>query len=488
MTKNRVEYKDLREWIEKVKALKELTPINGAKLEEIGPILELNAMRFGPALLFDNIKGYSKGFRVLCGALLNSHRVAMTFGFPADLNTHQLMDALTENLGKWEKDARSAKYPPEEVSNGPIFENVKRGKDVDMMVFPVPKWHDLDGGPYIGTADLAITKDPLSDWVNFGCYRTQILDKNHVSNHIEGGHHGAIIRDRYFEKGKPLPIVMSFSQDPLLFLAAGIEIPYGVSEYNWAGAVRGESTPVVRGKVTGLPIPVYSEIAVEGFVYKDQKRTEGPFGEFTGYYGAGARPEYFFKVEALYHRNDPILLVSPAGKPYACDKTFYYSLMRSVLLQQQLTVSGVPNVKRVWCTFPGGGRMFNVVSIKQAFPGHAKQAALLASQLQVGGYMAKLTIVVDEDVDPTNLNEVMWATVSRMEAAEDVEILKKCWSSELDPRIPPEKKERGELENSRLVINACRPYDWKDKYPAVCTTDPAILQKVKAKYKAFFPE
>ena len=197
--------------------------------------------------------------------------------------------------------------------NGPVFENQNFGDDINLLQFPAPKWHEHDGGNYIGTGCVVMTKDPDSGRVNFGCYRVMVQDEKSVTVQISSAHHGAINLKKYRDRNEPAPVAVSFGHHPIYLVIGGIGIPYRVSEYAYLGAMFGEPVPVVCGKVTGLPIPADSEFAIEGFCPPDQTRSEGPFGEFTGYYGSGEEQEPVLEVKAVYFRNDPINLGAPPG-------------------------------------------------------------------------------------------------------------------------------------------------------------------------------
>jgi len=168
-----------------------------------------------------------------------------------------------------------------------------------MRIFPTPRWHPLDGGRYIGTGSFDITRDPDDGWVNLGTYRVMVHDARRLGYYISPGKHGRLHRQKYFDRGQPCPVAMVFGSDPLLFLASCTEIPFGVSEYDWVGAIRGEPMQVTRGPGTGLPIPADAEIVVEGHASDQETLTEGPFGEWTGYYASDSRQEPVLTVEAL---------------------------------------------------------------------------------------------------------------------------------------------------------------------------------------------
>jgi 4-hydroxy-3-polyprenylbenzoate decarboxylase len=157
---------------------------------------------------------------------------------------------------------------------------------------------------------------------------------------------------------------------------------------------------------------------------------------------------------------------------------WYRSYLRSALIWDELEKAGVPDVQGVWLTVSGGSRLVLVVSIKQRYPGHARQAALVASQCHAGAYLGRYVIVVDEDIDPSNNDDVMWAMASRSDPVEDIEIIRRCWSGPLDPIIHPSKKGF----NSRAIIDACRPYEWMKDFPKVAESSKEVLDATEKKW------
>ena len=144
------------------------------------------------------------------------------------------------------------------------MDNLDEGDTVDLFKFPVPKWHPLDGGRYIGTGDMVITRDPEDGWVNAGTQRVQIDDRNTATIVMSPGRHNEVIRRKYWREGKPCPIAVSCGQAPLLWAASNFAGPWGVSEFDYAGGLAGEPFEVVKGPYTGLPIPARAEIVLEG--------------------------------------------------------------------------------------------------------------------------------------------------------------------------------------------------------------------------------
>ena len=469
-------YKDLREWLCIVEGFAELKKIDGADWNlEMGTLAELVARESPgniPAILFDTIKDYPPGYRALFAQNASFKRIALNLGLPLDLAGIDLVRALREKLRLHKP------IPAKVVTEGPVLENVISGKDVDLLQFPVPFMHELDGGRYMGTACLVVTKDPEEGWINFGTYRAMVHDPKRLGLYISPGKHGGIQRQKYFDLGRPCPVVISVGQDPVLFMVSGNEIEYGVSEYDYSGGIKGFPIEVIAGSVTGLPLPAHAEIVIEGFMHPSERQAEGPFGEWTGYYASSTRPEPVVRVEAIYYRNDPILCCARPGRPpsdYSLAKCF----VKAALIWDQVEKAGVPDVKGVWCHEAGGGRLFNIIAIKQRYPGHARQAGLIAAQVHAGAYLGRYVVVVDDDIDPTNTFDVLWALASRSDPQESIEIIERCWSGPLDPRIRPGK--RG--FNSRAIIDACRPFEWMGEFPPVAESSAALKAKVRQKWR-----
>lgn len=453
---------DLRAWLERVEQAGQLRHVTGASAEqEIGDAADLLQHSEGaPAVLFGQIPGYQEGFRVLVNGLGSVDRMALALNAPLGLSKLQLSSVWRERILALQP------IPSVRVSGGPVMENVLRGDQVDMTIFPAPLWHPGDGGRYLGTGSYDVTRDPDDGWVNVGTYRVMVHDATRLGYYISPGKHGRIHRQKYFDRHQPCPVAMVFGSHPLLFLAASNEIPFGITEYDWVGGMLGEAVEVIEGPVTGLPIPASAEIVIEGWASAEEMLNEGPFGEWTGYYASGERAEPVLKVEAVYHRNAPIILGCPPGRP-PDELSRYRAPLRSALLYEELAKAGVPDVEAVWQHEAGGSRMFTVVSVRQRYPGHARQVLHVASQCHTGAYAGKYVVVVDEDIDPSNLEEVIWAVCTRSDPAESIDFVRRAWSTPLDPRLTPEQRSAGDFTNSRALIDATRPYEWRDQFPRV---------------------
>jgi 4-hydroxy-3-polyprenylbenzoate decarboxylase len=483
-TDRRARPRDLREWIERVEQLGELQHVGGAHWDlEIGAISEVNYRRKPPAaLLFDDIVDYARGYRVLSSSLGTARRMAVTLGLDPALDTAGLVSALRGKPLAWEMAA--PQFEPETVERAPILENVVEGPNVDLRRFPVPRWHEHDGGRYIGTGVCVVTSDPVDGRVNLGAYRMMVQeDGRSATINAEAGKQGRAHYDRWFSMHGKAPVLVSFGHDPLLLMVAGTEVPNTISEYAYAGAMVGQRLQVVRGSVTGLPMPASAEIVAEGWMYPDRVLREGPFGEWTGYYAATHRPVPAMEIARLYFRNDPIILGAPPGKP-PNDYSYMRALLKSAMIQDEMVKAGVRDVRCVWAHEAGGGRLLIVVSIKQRFCGHSRQAGFIAAQCQAAAYMNRFVIVVDDDVDPMNLEEVMWAVSTRCEPAEDIEIMRKSWGSRVDPLLVDASKPY----NSRAILDACRPFERLESFPRVAQASPQLVRDTVSKWKKLFSD
>ena len=335
----RLAYADLRQWLEEARKLGEVSQVSGLSWQrDIGMVAEMATHDdAAPCFVFDEVPGTLKGSRVLVN-FFGGKRKNMTLGFPAGIGKIELSDGFRTHFM-----VPMTRIPPKYVSDGPIFENVMTGDDVDITKFPTPQWHQPDGGRYIGTGGFNVTREPEEGWINCGTYRVMIHDARTAGFYISPGKHGRQMRDKYKARGERMPVAVVCGGDPMTFLMASSEVPYGVCEYEIVGGMRGSPVEVIKGPVTGLPIPANAEIVLEGFVEPDNERIEGPFGEWTGYYASDLRPEPVLDIKAVYHRNDPILLGCVPQRP-PDEICRYRAVVRSALLRESIQKAGVPGV------------------------------------------------------------------------------------------------------------------------------------------------
>ena len=185
----------------------------------------------------------------------------------------------------------------------------------------------------------------------------------------------------------------------------------------------------------------------------------------------------------MLHRDDPIVLGCIPGKP-PNDNTFFRSPMRAALIWNELERAGVPGITGVWSHEAGGGRLFNIVSIQQRYPGHAKQVGMATASCHAGAYANRFVVVVDDDIDPTDTNEVLWALCTRTDVVRDIDVMRRCWSTGLDPMAY--QGDGPGFFNDRMIIDACRPYDRLASFPAVARLDPTEAAEVRERWSALF--
>jgi 4-hydroxy-3-polyprenylbenzoate decarboxylase len=328
-----------------------------------------------------------------------------------------------------------------------------------------------------------ILRDPDTGGVHFGCYRVMVQDKNTLGLYISPSHTGAIIRKKYWDKGQSCPVAVSFGQEPVLFVGSAQYMGQkrGLPKYELVGHVRGAPVEVAREEITGLPIPAFAEIVVAGEVPPPQveARAEGPFGEWTGYYASGRQLEPVIRVKALYHRNDPIILGMPPVRHYKNPSHFGIPTGAKNGVEK-LRKAGVEDVLDVWhLAVPG----VTVVQIRQRYPGHAMKAGLAAS----GGHQQeRFIVIVDEDINPRDPEEVLWAIGTRCDPETSMTILKSCPTGPLNPRITPDQRARGDYTSSRVILNACKPYEWIKDFPPTNVASPELRRQMLEKWKDLF--
>ncbi|MEW6267240.1 MAG: phenylphosphate carboxylase subunit beta [Thermodesulfobacteriota bacterium] len=434
---------------------------------ELSHIAKLNEEKSGPALLFENVKGYT--WPVITSVCTTAERLAVIMGQPRG-------SSLVDLMREWVK-LGDKRVPPRWVETGPVKENIMKGDEVDLYRFPAPKWYPLDGGRFFGTAHFIVTKDPESDWINLGTYRCQLLGKNKLGTQFIKGKHADLMLKKYQAMKQPMPVACVIGCDPLLFIMGASRISAFVSEYEVAGAIRDEPVEVVRGETVDLPVPAHAEIVVEGLVDADKFMDEGPFGEYTGYYsGVGTDPRNFIDVTCVTYRNNPIFWGTTVGRAVT-DTHMTMALSYGAALWQQLVTMKIPGIRSVYCPPEGSGRFLAIISIKQMYPGHTDQVLTAAISTEMGAYGLKTVIVVDEDIDPWDIPRVMYALSFRFQPNR-CQVIKRGRSTPLDPSLPIDARDI----TGRLLLDATIPYDWKDK-PVPIQLDPEIVKRVEARWE-----
>jgi len=473
---------DLRQWLEREDDLGELIRVK----EPVDVIEEMSAISYlvakqnpSPAILFESPHGYERspiGSRMLWNILGPSlRRIALTLEEPPDTPTVALIRRV--------KDKLKQRIPPREVpqSQAPIYENSVKGPAIALDQLPIPKHWPLDGGRYAGTADCVITRDPDSGYLNLGTYRMMLQGRNQVGLYLSPGKDARLHITRAWQKGEPIQVAAAWGIDPLFMLVGSQTFAKNVSEYEYAGGIKGQPIPVVRGTTTDLLLPANAELVIEGIIRPNSVKREGPFGEFPGYYG---RPEAgcpLVKVTALHYRSKPIITNALMADYPSNEQSGFFSIIRSARIWDDFDKLGIPGIQGVYChPAAAGGFGMTVISLEQRYAGHAAQALALAAQVPGGAYYTKWIIAVDEDVDPTDINQVIWAMSSRCNPIEDIDLLRNTWSTWLDPtQNPPEERPYG----SKALINACKEHRYLPVFSKRTALRKEVYDQVAARWR-----
>ncbi len=466
---------DLRDYVsacEKVGQLKRVKAEVDWELE-LSHVCKIVEEKSGPALLFENVKGYKSP--VLTGAFGTTQRLAIILGKDPGLS---MVDLTREWVAVAVKEVIRAR----EMKDGPVFENILDGEKVDTFAFPSPKFYELDGGRYFGTAVFMVVQDPETGDINLGTYRMGILDSKSVGVQILKGKKGDRIMKKYGKAGKKMPACAIIGGDPLHIFASAATVK-AKSGYDVVSSLRGEPVEMVKSQIHGLPIPAAAEIVLEGEIDPTKLRNEGPFGEYTGYYTEELIkqiPKPALDVQRIYHRNNPILWETSVGRPVG-DQHILYAFTRNASLWTDLTKMEIPGIKSVYTLPEGSGRFIVVVSVQQMYPGHADQvgAAVIASN--TGTYGVKAVIIVDDDIDADDLPRVWWALGTRYNPARGTQIINRGRSTPLDPALGADENK---FITSRIILDATIPFDWKIK-PTEIKLSESVMARVKARWSEY---
>jgi UbiD family decarboxylase len=471
-----VGWRDLREWLALVEANGLLQRID----QPVDPNEELSAITFmatrredAPALLFENVD--RSGARVLTNMLgASKERYALAVGLDPDLSIADLIRDTRAIMNRRIAPVQVAK------AQAPVNEIVLRGDEIDLTAYPVPKFWPGDGGRYIGTGDVTLTAQPETGRLNVGCYRQMLHGPRRVGLYCSPGKHGLLDREAWWARGEPCEVVAAYGIDPVLFMLAAQVFGAKESELDVAGGIMGRGVELTQAEYVSLPIPANAELVIEGVLHRGDVEPEGPLGEFTGYYGRERSPQPVIEVKALHSRRTPILTAALMAKYPSCEIGAYYAIMRSARILDDLERIGVPGVLSAYAhPAAASGWGIVVVALQQQYPGHAAQVLALTAQCPAAAYYTKWIIAVDEDVDPTDVNEVLWALSTRCHPAEDIDTLRNTWSTGLDPsQFESEARPYG----SKVLINACKPHRYLKQFPSSTLLRREVYERVAARW------
>lgn len=440
-----MKYKDLRDFIDQLEARGELKRV----VVEVDPSLEITEIcdrtlrKGGPALLFENVRG--SDIPLLGNLFGTTKRVALGMG-EESIESLREVGQLLAFLRQPEppgglKDAwkslpvfkKVLDMAPKKVGHAPCQEVILQGDEVDTCLLPVQTCWPGDAGPLI-TWGLTVTRGPRKPRQNMGIYRQQVIGRNRVIMRWLAHRGGALdYQDwRQNHPGEPFPVAVALGADPATILAAVTPVPDTLSEFAFAGLLRGSRTELVKCRIHDLEVPATAEIILEGYIHPNDTVPEGPFGDHTGYYN---EVESFpaFTIECITHRRRPIYHSTYTGRPpdepamlgVALNEVFVPILQRqfSEIIDFYLPPEG--------CSY-----RLAVVSIRKQYAGHAKRVMLgIWSYLRQFMY-TKFVIVVDEDIDARNWRDVIWAMTTRMDPKRDMVFLENTPIDYLDFASP----------------------------------------------------
>ncbi len=486
-----MKYKDLRDFIAQLEKQGELKRIK----TEVDPVLEMTAIcdrmlrEGGPALLFENPKGYN--IPVLGNLFGTPKRVAMGMG-ATDVSELRGIGELLAYLKEPEppKGMRDAmeKLPvfkqvlnmaPKLVSSPACQEVIRVGDEVDLSVYPIQTCWPEDAAPLI-TWPLVITRGPSKDRQNLGIYRQQVIGKNKVIMRWLAHRGGALDFKEWQEAnpGKPFPVAVALGADPATILAAVTPVPDTLSEYAFAGLLRGSKTEVATCLSHDLQVPASAEIVLEGFIYPGETAPEGPYGDHTGYYN---EVDEFpvFTVERITQRQIPIYHSTHTGRPPDEPAILGVALNEVFvpILQKQF-----PEIIDFYLPPEGCSYRMAVISMKKQYAGHAKRV-MLGTWSYLRQFMyTKFVIVVDEDVNVRNWQDVIWAITTRMDPARDLTILENTPIDYLDFASPVSGL------GSKVGFDATNkwPGETNREWGKPIVMDKDVLKKVDAMWDKLF--
>ncbi|GAA4081850.1 non-oxidative hydroxyarylic acid decarboxylases subunit C [Actinomadura miaoliensis] len=441
-------YDDLRGFLDTLDKEGQLLRITDEVMPEPDIAAAANAApRLGdaaPALYFDNVTGFTDA-RIAMNVHGSWANHALALGLPKGTSIREQVE---EFIRRWER------FPvaPEWRDAPPWAQNTMAGDDVNVFdVLPLIRLNDGDGGFYIDKAAV-VSKDPddpeNSGKQNVGVYRIEVKGRRRLALQPVPMHDIAQHLRKAEEKGEDLPVAITLGNDPVISIVASTPMEYDQNEYELAGALRGAPAPVAKAPVTGLPVPWGSEVVIEGVIEGRKREIEGPFGEFTGHY-SGGRNMTVIRVDAISHRTDPIFEHLYLGMPWT-EIDYLIAASTCVPLHQQLT-RAFPEVRAVNAMYTHG--LVVIVSTGKRYGGFAKAVGMRVLTTPHGLGYAAIVIVVDEDVDPFNLPQVMWALSTKMNPAGDLVVVPNLSVLELAPQA----QTPGVVD--KLIIDATTPVE-----------------------------
>ncbi len=441
-------FKDNRDFIA---ALEESGDVVRIKQEvdwdlEAGAIIRHACEMRQPAPFFEKIKDYPEGYRIFGSPLATERRLAVALGLSPDMAYQQIRAEYERRLQNPVK--------PVVVKDAPCKENVILGDKVDLFQFPAPMVHEGDGGRYIGTWHGIICTDPTRDWTNWGMYRLMIFNPRYLTGICDAyTHQWAIFSRAYLPKKQNMPVAIAIGLDPICSMVSGSRAFGSRNEADYAGALRQEPVELVKCETNDLLVPAHAEIVLEGELLISERAAEGPFGEYTGYRSEPRADRYVYRINAITHRNDPILTMTCMGTPVTSD-TQIRSMDHEILIKRLLRRHRIP-VTDVHVPLESATLMA-VVGVRPTYSNIANHIGNMFNASMLGAYKV---IVVEDDVDVFNMAEVIHALASKCHPTRQIKLYDQVVDpSPLNPFLSPE--ERKWQTGARAVFDCTWPVEW----------------------------
>jgi len=490
-----LEQPSMRSWLDQLDAAGELKRVT-AKVdwdEEIGAIARANLSLAGPALLFENIKGYEVGRCtqfMTCG-VGNRRKVALMLGLPAETGDKEIVRHL--------KDTYRNPIEPVSVQSGPVKDVVLTGKDINLWEFPAAKWHESDGGRFLDTFCGVITHDMETNRANVGLYRGQVLKKRKIGKLLIATQGWGTHFGKYRDAKNRMPVAIAHGWHDALPFCAGSPFPKHVCEWDMIGAIIGQPVELVDCETVPLQVPATAEIVVEGWIDPDPATfmMEGPFADYPGYLGGKPSPKPVVDVTAVTHRNDPILrgALEGARPGFPSEDSPLCAYSWSAIAWNMLEDAGVAGVLDVWMPPVSTGTNI-VVQIRKRYRGHATQVGHALWGTAAGQWFFKNVTVVEEDIDIRDPVALDWAIAFRVNAGRgDVLIHGPTFGSVLDPSTLPDDRNvatYGTGKWHRMLVDATRSWEHEareefggKRYPPLNKITPKLEKKIKKRWAEY---
>lgn len=434
---------------------------------EVGAIVRRSNERGGPAVLFDRIKDYPPGYRILGTPLATYRRLAIAMGLDPVTPVQDIQATYESRL----------EHPlkPVLVDRAPCQQNKLLGEEVDLYRFPSPMIHEGDGGRFIGTWHAVISTDPDTRWTNWGMYRVMVHSRRYVAGTWRPGQHiGMALYGKYVPNHQAMPVAIAIGVDPLCSLAALSPLEAGLNEADYAGALRGEPVELVKCHTSDLLVPAHAEIVLEGEILPDVRIEEGPMGEYTGYRVPG-KPKEACVIKAITFRDDPILTMTCMGTP-TDDCVLCTSVAMSVAEKKRLLRHGLP-VTTVHMPIQGAQHVL-VVATRNASGSTAEQIKKVIHSQRVWHH---IIIVVDDDVDVFDLPQVLHSLATKCHPVRGVKLGKPMPAMPLTPNLSPQEREQG--IGPSVLFDCTWPAEWSKErdVPPRASFDDMYPKEVKDK-------